>query len=312
MRAHFILLLSILTISQGQILASKHNNELINFLRSFLKVINEARGVEELQRCISNGDEIFTLLKKALEEMSSGDTYRLKVGLMHFFNGIRELLYMLSPCMQRFTILKKLEGAMHNIDIDKIIRKIIINTRDVFKFINQGKSCMQYGDYKCVGENIGKMICIFILNDLKAKEFTKGLADAINETEDVDKLVNCISEMSSVIDDIVEGLVLIMKTNVRDFIEGLFYLTKAIEGLKNVFEPCSQGFIRIRQLFNAIREAKAGELIKRFMSDPIVIVTVILDFIKALLTNQIYIAGKSVGNVLYRFFLAANKYRQLI
>lgn len=296
-----LFLLSLLATSQT---APAHDNELVSFLRTFLKEIGEQRKVDELFPCISSGADIFDALLKALEEMSFGNVYLLRVGLERFFRVIQELLNMLSPCMKCFEKLNKLKEALRNLDLIRILEKIIRNTRNIFHFIYKGKRCLIYGDYACVGKAIGRMLCILVLNNADAKEFLKGFAEPINEKGDINKLVDCISEKSSIIDDAAEGIDLIMKANLRDFLIGLLSLIKAYKGIENIAEPCLKDFARLQQLLSAIRTAESERLLRKVAANPKPFVTDVVDFVEAVMANRMRRAGKDVGDVLFRLFLA--------
>lgn len=304
--------LTLLMVTQAQPLNLQKDKELITFLRSFLMKIHESRSVDGLLRCITSGEDIFGLMVKALDEMKTLDTYRLMIGVKLLFVSFQDLFKMLSACMNGFTKLKKLEEALRHPDIDKIVKKIVVNTKDIFIFIRAARYAFHYGDYKCAGENVGQIIRILVLNDVEAKEFLKGLAEAINEKEDVNKLADCVSRMSNVINDVVEGWTLILKGTMEDIISGIVYFTKAFDGIKKVIDPCSKGFTRIRQLFNAIKAAKIGKLIEILTEKPTPFIVAFADLVEAILLGDVYRAGKDVGEILFRFFLKPKSVEQLL
>lgn len=311
----FIILLVLLTFlipSQGCAPASSENEHLIYFMRGLLNEINEHKEVKDLIRCLAGASDILAMIKKAFEHIDKRDKYSMRIGFQYLFESMIRLLSTLIPCSREFKRLKQLSEALQRADVEKIIQKITRDPREIFDNIRNGLKCFSSCNYECIGKSTGYVLRVIFLNELEAKEFLKGMAEGIKETGNIDKLINCINEVSDVINDIVDGVLLIRQMNLESFIKGIVYLIRATRILGVVIKPCSQGFSQLQKLFEAIKTAEPTKIAQIILKNPLTFIFHITDFIYAFKAKEIQRAGKDIGKVLFLLFFTRTQRNSLM
>jgi tetratricopeptide (TPR) repeat protein len=135
------------------------------------------------------------------------------------------------------------------------------------------------------------------------EDFIKGFLEAIKEKKTVEDLKKCMTNMDPIFEKIKKALALFMKLTFPDILEGLKILKAAMEELHKMLEPCLKEFSQFQKLIKAIKEASLVNIAYKILWNAKTFIKDIQDAIEAFKKMDLYKAGKSIGDILYRVFL---------
>ena len=141
-------------------------------------------------------------------------------------------------------------------------------------------------------------------NGFPINEFIQGFLDGINETGDINKLLECLKGMEELPEQIFEAVKLIATFNPKDMIVGVLMLVKAIGKMQELLEPCSQGFEQLHKLFQAVKSTDIKKIVIRIITHPIEFLKDINECINSYDAGDYYHFAKALGNMMYTIYLA--------
>jgi hypothetical protein len=138
----------------------------------------------------------------------------------------------------------------------------------------------------------------------QAVDFITGFLEGLNEKGDVNKLLECVKDIDIIIDNVIEGLELILTKKADKIIVGVTKIIGAIRDLLNKISPCSKGFDQILKLIEAFKHIDILDIALRFLENPEPYVTDVVRAVEAFKNKNFREGGKRVGSFLFKLFLA--------
>jgi len=139
--------------------------------------------------------------------------------------------------------------------------------------------------------------------EIKAVDFITGFLEGLNEKGDVNKLLECLKGVDKIIDDVIEGLELILTMKPDNVKKGVAKIIGAVTELMIKIKPCSEGFEQILKLIEAIKNIDILKVVLRLLTNPVPYINEIRAAIEAFKNKNFHEAGKRVGTFLYKLFL---------
>lgn len=137
----------------------------------------------------------------------------------------------------------------------------------------------------------------------RATDFIKGFIEGLNQKGDVNQLLDCIKGIENVIDNIIEGLELILTKKADNIIIGITKIVKAVREILAKIEPCAEGFDQIKKLIEALKHIDIIDIALKFLENPEPFVSDIVRAVEAFKNKDFLEGGKRVGSFLYKLFL---------
>jgi len=277
-----------------------------DFVKGFLEAIHETKKVEDLLKCMKNMDDIIAKIKDALQHFMKLTFDEIVIGFKILIAALQELEEMLKPCLDGFKQIQKLMEALKNINLVKIVTKILLNPgafiHDVTDCIDSLKNLKFYP----AGKDLGDILYRLFLSRAADPpyDFIKGFLVGIHETKKVEDLLKCIKNLDSIIAKIKEALEYFMKLTFDDLIKGFKLLTEALHELEQMLQPCLDGFKQIQKLMEAIKNLNIIKIVTKILLNPGAFIHDVQDCIESFKKMDLYTAGKDIGDILYRLFIS--------
>ena len=135
-------------------------------------------------------------------------------------------------------------------------------------------------------------------------KFLTGFLEGLNEKGDVNKLLHCIKDIDQIIANIIKAIELIATKKLDKIIEGVTLLIETIKTLLNKIKPCAEGFTQIKKLIEAFKKIDIVKIALKILSNPGTFLQDIKMAINGFKTKDYRTAGKGIGNLLFKLFLA--------
>eukprot|EP01022_Parablepharisma_sp_SALTPOND_P018568 TRINITY_DN304_c0_g1_i5.p2 TRINITY_DN304_c0_g1~~TRINITY_DN304_c0_g1_i5.p2 ORF type:complete len:610 (-),score=120.31 TRINITY_DN304_c0_g1_i5:36-1865(-) len=314
----FLIFLAILAVASAKPyhldIEVSSDSDFVAFMKGFLEGINEHGDINKLMKCIRSGEQIMNKIKTALEYIAKKDIGSIITGVTMLIDAVRQLLDVMTPCMEGFNQLKRLVNAISHADIKKIAMKILLHLTEFISEVVSAIGCFQSGDFHCAGKNVGTILRKLFLDraleqENPAIDFIKGFLIGIHEKKSVDDLLKCVKNMDEIFAKIRTALEYIMKLTFNDVVKGLQILMDAMKDFEKMLEPCLEGFNQLKKLMEAIKNWDLIKLAWKIIRNAGAFIHDINDCIESLKNQKFLEAGKDVGDILYRLFLsrAANE-----
>jgi hypothetical protein len=283
-------------------------NPILEFVIGFLAGIKEQKTVDDLLKCMKNADQIIDKMKQALRKILSFRVDDMIKGFQMLFEALLELEMMLRPCLEGFDQFKRLMEAISKINVMKIIMKILQDPIPYIRDFTDIIQSLEDGNFKEAGQDLGDILYRLFLTELvqadPTYDFIKGFLEGIHETKKVEDLMKCLKNIDPIIAKIKQALEYFMKMTFDDLMKGFKLLYEALHDLEEMLKPCLQDFKQIQRLMEAIKQMDVIKIILRILANPGAFIQDVKDCIEALKKLDFYSAGKDMGDILYRLFLA--------
>ncbi len=135
-------------------------------------------------------------------------------------------------------------------------------------------------------------------------DFIEGFLEGLNENGDVKKVLECLHDIEPISLEIIKALELIMKLNMKDVIEGVHLLMKAVWELLSDAKPCSEGLEQLKKFMEAVTHVNIMKVIQKIMNNPGGYLNDIMECITAFKEGDYYDFGQGLGDILFRLLLA--------
>eukprot|EP01022_Parablepharisma_sp_SALTPOND_P018570 TRINITY_DN304_c0_g1_i8.p3 TRINITY_DN304_c0_g1~~TRINITY_DN304_c0_g1_i8.p3 ORF type:complete len:467 (-),score=106.78 TRINITY_DN304_c0_g1_i8:39-1439(-) len=309
----FLIFLAILAVASAKPyhldIEVSSDSDFVAFMKGFLEGINEHGDINKLMKCIRSGEQIMNKIKTALEYIAKKDIGSIITGVTMLIDAVRQLLDVMTPCMEGFNQLKRLVNAISHADIKKIAMKILLHLTEFISEVVSAIGCFQSGDFHCAGKNVGTILRKLFLDraleqENPAIDFIKGFLIGIHEKKSVDDLLKCVKNMDEIFAKIRTALEYIMKLTFNDVVKGLQILMDAMKDFEKMLEPCLEGFNQLKKLMEAIKNWDLIKLAWKIIRNAGAFIHDINDCIESLKNQKFLEAGKDVGDILYRLFLS--------
>jgi hypothetical protein len=134
-------------------------------------------------------------------------------------------------------------------------------------------------------------------------KFVKGFMEGLNEQGDINKLISCLNGAEGVINDIIDALELIKTRKTDKIIQGISKLVGAVRQLIEMFRPCSEGFVQIKKLMQALGNVNFQKLLVKVLTSLDKIISLVTNCVNAFRNKNFHDAGKYLGTLLLTLFL---------
>lgn len=137
-----------------------------NFITGFTEGIKEPKSPTVLLTCAKDNDNLFELLKTALNDIYLGDTKNMTKGCTVILDESKKLILTLQDCLWRYERIKELDSKLRNTTPQKMVS--IINREQLLflKLLVDAIEKFRIKDYKGAGKVFGAMhiLLFFIAN----------------------------------------------------------------------------------------------------------------------------------------------------
>jgi cellobiose-specific phosphotransferase system component IIA len=283
-----------------------------DFVKGFLEAIHETKTVEDLKKCLTDINPIIEKIKLALELFLKMTFDDIMKGMKILIEALHDLEEMLKPCLNEFKQVQKLMDAVKNINIIKVVTKILMNPG---AFINDVKDCIESlksQNFYQAGKDIGDILYRLFLTRRQFDpkpivDFSNGFLKGIHEIKSVDDLVKCVKEADHILENIQKALELIKTLNIEKMLEGLTMLFEALYDLEEMLRPCLGEYSQFRKLVEAIMNMDINEVVQKIVANTFQFIADIVDCIQAFQRSNFVQAGRDLGDIMYRLFLISTE-----
>jgi len=281
-----------------------------DYVAGILEGIHEQKSVEGLKKCMGQAQQLLDKMKAAIELMKQFKIDALFQGLSMLFEALSELEDMLDPCLEEYTQFQKLMDAMESSDINAIIMKIMSNPLQFVADILECMRAFEHQRWHIAGKYMGTILYNLFLVELSRPqldpiEFIKGFLEGLNEKGDINELLKCVKDLEHIVNKIIEAVGYIQHMDPANLIKGITLLLEAVTELMNSLAPCASGFEQIKKLIDAIAHVDIMKLVFKILANPGPFISDVMDAVDAFNKGDFHRAGKDIGDVLYRMFLAS-------
>ncbi len=163
------------------------------FVKNFLKTVGEKKSVENLYKCLKDGDRTLRKFNKTLSALRIIKYKKLKHGLKKLIKNTARFLDSLKPCHKDYDQLQRLRKQLNVKKIPQAIRKIKQKKLLFIKAVNKGLECFRKNDTSCMGHVVGGIVkCLFMPKRDPLYDFLHGLLQGIRENFDEQNLSLCL------------------------------------------------------------------------------------------------------------------------
>jgi len=283
----------------------------LDFVHGFLEGINVKGDIKKILECVKGGEGVIEKIITALNYLIHIDIKHLEdviKGIMMLVDAVHEIYKIIQPCASSVEELKKLINAIINVNIIKIAWKLIRESVQFIHDIEDAIKSFTNQDFHQAGMDVGDILYrLFLEASTEVSDpvydFIKGFLDGINEKGDINKILECLKEVEPIINEIIKALELISRFNIKDLIEGVKLLVKAVIELIHGLKPCTEGFQQLKKLLDALMHADIMKIITKIMSNPGPFLKDIMDCIENFKNGNYHDCGFDLGDILFRLFL---------
>ncbi len=137
-----------------------------DFLKGFLQGIQDKGNVTDLSKCVKDFKSIFIKLTLAVENIKKMDVGGLTKGLTLLIEAIGELLTAIKPCSDGFEQIKKLIDAMGNINILRLVFRILAYPTPYIEDVKDCVEAFKKELYQRAGKDIGDILFRLFLEEV--------------------------------------------------------------------------------------------------------------------------------------------------
>ncbi len=280
------------------------------YMKGYITGLSEHGSVNELSKCIKDGDAIIAKFKVALENIYTLDDAKLKAGLPILAEATRDSLSMVKACSSSFSLFAKVETGIARANIAALIRKILSSPGSYFHLAINGLEALSKGNFEGLGVAVGSIeVGLYLKSRMEGTstaffEFLNGFLEAINESGDINKLLECIKDGETVMNKIMEAFEYIMKMDMENMMKGVQLLIAAVTEMATKFQPCSEGFEQLKKLFSAVLNVDFMKLIAKIMAKSSQLIHDVLDCVDMFKNGYYKNAGHDLGDILFVLFLS--------
>lgn len=309
----FFLILLSATFAE-ETLKAPEANPIVEFVSGFLDGIHEVKTIEDLIKCMKNADEILQKIKDGISIIIKGlkkiNLETILKGFNMLFEAFFDLEKMIRPCLVGFTQFEKLLKAFKNIELLKLIFKILANPGPIIEDLIDIIESFADGDYHQAGTDLGDVLYRLFLTETYLEtsnpvfDFVSGFLKGIKEEKGIQDLIKCLKNADQILEKIKKALEVIMKMkSLEELLAGLKLLFAAFLELEEMVKPCLEGFHQFKRLLKEIRHADLNKIMAKLIKSWPFFLSEIIDIVVCFANGKFECAGHGLGEILNRLFL---------
>jgi len=281
----------------------------IDFVEGFLTGLNEKGDVNQLLKCVKNIEPLFYDIMEALSLILKLDLKDIMEGLSQLINAIREIIDILTPCSEGFEQLKKFGEAIRNVNLNKIIAKIIQNIAAFIKDIMECFNDYNDKDYYDFGKDLGDIMFRLFLQEATPEfefddfvKFVEGLLEGMGHGQKFKDIENCLEQFPEIYKEVAEAIKLIKELDWKNIFKLYQAIIKLIDAVKKVFaaiKPCSTAPHEIEEMINKLLHINLEKLLQKIISNSASLIVDFMQAVQSLKDKKFLDAGKKLGDILY-------------
>ncbi len=140
-------------------------SDVVEFLKGFLEGLNEKGNVSELVKCMKGIEPSITKIIQAVQLIAKMTFQDIVQGITLLVSAVTDIITALKPCADGFEQIKKLLEAIANIDITKLVTKIMMNAGAFIKELTECIANFKAAKYNATGKNIGTIMYMLFLQE---------------------------------------------------------------------------------------------------------------------------------------------------
>ena len=287
-------------------LAATTEETFTEYIKGFLSGVSEKGSIEDLKKCIKDGDAIIVKIKSGLEDISSMKDTSIKTGLTTLFAATKEMLEMVKACSSSFSVLNNLGNKIASADIAKLTRKVMSSPGTYFHLSIDGLEGFKNQKFATAGISVGTIERLLLLSRLEAPtmvDFILGMLTGINEKGDINKVKTCAKEEEAIIEKMKEACSYIRNMQMADLVKGAGLLLEATKMVIQMIKPCADGLTAWKKVADGVAVADPNKLAKKMFSSAGAFFHLAIDTLEGIQEKNYLAAGKAVGTMLKLLFI---------
>jgi virulence-associated protein VapD len=133
-------------------------NDVENFFRGLFKGLHAESEFEAIKKCITDAESIIKRIVEAVKKILTLDPGKVIQGVMELIAAVKDLIGLLDPCISSTSILKKLLEKIMNVDIMKLVWRIISHIGSLIDDIKMIIHGFEGRDFEKVGTGLGNLL----------------------------------------------------------------------------------------------------------------------------------------------------------
>lgn len=306
-------LLCLLTVSQARVEPEPMTgNNVVDFITGLMEGLNEGGDIKKLIECIKDADKLIEDIINALKLIETKEIDQIIIGVTKLVKAVKTLFEMFEPCAEGFEQLKKLMKALKNLNLEKLIVKVISN---LDKIITLVKNCVKFfkeKNFKEAGKSLGALLLLLFLSNtppavesefekifLAIKAFVHGVNKG-GQLNNTDECVGQVLPALEAIKKIFEGL---KWNSLQDFINSFNAILDACEHLLRALSPCYEIVADFKTIFEIIKKIDANKIMNKLLLNFSYIIATITTVTAYINEGNYEGAGKELGELTYYLIL---------
>ena len=308
------------------VLATEQNHEpfsssdIADFLKGFLKGLNEKGDVKELLKCTVGLEDVMNDIIKAVNLIGTWNFKELMEGFKLLYNAVVTLVNTLKPCCNSFKELTKFMVALMKTNVFQLVLKFLNNpgpyVQDII-FCIQGFIDKKY---EAAGKNLGDFLYRLILRESDFNpemkdintiiwmvyEFAQGIVDGLNKGETIQNVDMCIDSLPVIwmgIKRTIEEFKKLNWTVITEVLPVFRLLLDDLVALLMTGKPCSRAISDIKFLIKCYSNVNPKVLMNRIIHNVMNIVHCFTHAIKHLKGSHYHDCGEDLGQIIYFLIL---------
>lgn len=284
--------------------------DFMEFTKGFLIGLSELKPVEGLKNCLKSGDELMLRVNATMSILKEFKLASVKTALTTLHKAMSDFMGALKPCMGEYKQLLLLTKNLATANIAKLALKIMKKPGAYVQDVRMCLSCFKLKNFLCVGNSTGHLMFLLLLSRREApldplRSFLKGFLEGIRETKTIADLDKCLQDAEPILRDLKAAMQLLKHARgIYDIVRGMSLLINSSIRLVNKLQPCVGQFQQLQRLIDVIFNSGIDRLIDKLAKNPLPILMNIIEAIRAYSTREYDKMGLSLGDMLYRIYLA--------
>lgn len=261
----FILLLCLAAVCEARMRPVDLKASVVeDFLRGLLEGLNDQGDIGKLLECVNGAEAIINDIIAALKLIATGNIMKVIEGVGKLVESAKKLMDILKPCTDGFEQLKKLMSALRDINIQKLIAKLLLN---LGAYITNVKACIKAfedRDFRNAGKYLGMIFYDLFLSELQEPRtmsfyeivwIIKRFVNALNKDGQIENIENCVNSVPIITEDIIDILNAFRNINWKNLAEIVAAFNHIVEAFKDLLSavlPCSKlpgDFVKLFKIF---------------------------------------------------------------
>ncbi len=289
--------------------SAQASNMVYDFIKGLFEGLNEKGNVSKVLECLKNAEPIITDIMRAIDMISYFTYKNITEGVMLLVSAVTKLIQILTPCTEGFTQLEKLLDALANVDIMKLVTRIMMNPSAFIKDITDCIASFNSGDYEGCGKSLGDILFRLFLDALMQDQafadfvnFMAGFFDGIGNGQNFTDIESCLNKMPEVWNMILAAINQLQNISWKSLdklVEALIQIFNAFITIFQGIKPCSKVPGEIEEMIQKLINVDYTQLMQKILLNSFQIISDITTCIKYMQSGNYTLAGKNLGDIFY-------------